>query len=348
MNTIIITNTTNTNIPQNLNVVQFMHPGGEHILSLWEKKHSWKLWNTGGHKRKFMKAIGSVIDNEKIVKKDVPLYFWSEWEPDSVVNLTGVSSPKYLHEPVLVLNRRGLPSVTIHGEECQPTNCTDDCLNTDPFVFGDNFLYSLCQQRNKNNTPTSLQKLQIGNLILFGSCKKRSNGYVFMLDTVFVVADKRDYTAKTYKKNLNGFIPRHYDYIMGFKYRNNQTANYLCYQGANINNPIDGMYSFVPCKTSDGADVYFDRIELKDSDFANLNLPHPVISNGLTQGFRKKRYTQNEVKQIWNRIVTIIKNRGYEQGEFIQYNVYSSYASATKKNATLASSGLNTSTINNK
>ena len=57
--------------------------------------------------------------------------------------------------------------------------------NTDPWVFGNSFLYSNCKQLTPRGNPSALQGLSRGSLVLFGS----STGGRFVIDTVFVVAE---------------------------------------------------------------------------------------------------------------------------------------------------------------
>ena len=59
--------------------------------------------------------------------------------------------------------------------------------NTDPFIFGDRFLYSNCKQA----TSTRLRSLGRGSVIAFGSHTARR----WVLDTVMVVAGSVDYCA---------------------------------------------------------------------------------------------------------------------------------------------------------
>ena len=102
---------------------------------------------------------------------DGEFLLWGEWEPPSKVEeskASGPSYPQYLHRPFLE------PRTEFAGHQ-----------NTDPFVFGDEFLYTGCQQwRGKpHGNPVQLRYLLPGSLILFGSCA----GDRFLLDTVFVV-----------------------------------------------------------------------------------------------------------------------------------------------------------------
>src|SRR6266508_398552 len=106
-------------------VVQFMHPGAEHGGPV-----GIKAWNSGAHRRKFLRLNGKYIEAIGAVPRSDELVFWSEWEPEShverVVNAVG-GGPRWIHRPFYVrpVSYRGLQ-------------------NTDPFVFGDCFFYTLC------------------------------------------------------------------------------------------------------------------------------------------------------------------------------------------------------------
>ena len=101
--------------------------------------------------------------------------FWGEWEPESEgepIASTGPDGPRWIHRPYYV----------------RPTSYPGDLQNTDPFVFGDRFLYTLCRQTKPisgHARPTFLRDLAPGSLILFGSLK----GGDFVLDTALVVAE---------------------------------------------------------------------------------------------------------------------------------------------------------------
>jgi len=106
--------------------VQFPHPGSEH-----EPGGTWMDWNRRDHARKFLKAGGRyVLDG---AAAHGPVVFWGEWEPQSRVLETFPKPrpgyPRYLHEPYWMVPR--------HRTLLQ---------NTDPLVFGKQFLYSNCRQ----------------------------------------------------------------------------------------------------------------------------------------------------------------------------------------------------------
>jgi hypothetical protein len=107
-------------------VVQFPHPGPE-----YNPKNSQRMaWNTEAHARKFLRSPGRYRDQDGVLREG-DLVFWGEWEPPSRVVERWPRAgklPRFLHEPVW-----GSPGRT------RPRQ------NTDPWVFGDAFLYSNCK-----------------------------------------------------------------------------------------------------------------------------------------------------------------------------------------------------------
>ena len=129
-------------------LVQFTHPGKEHepddgLLKRWNKRPR-------PHKRKFLKQNGRYLAGGKVAEGKV--LFWGEWEPESTVERKIdepiLRGPRFIYEPYYVVPR------SYNGLE-----------NTDPFVFGEQFHYTVCKQR----TFTQLRHLLPGSVILFGS-----------------------------------------------------------------------------------------------------------------------------------------------------------------------------------
>ena len=94
-------------------IVQFTHPGGEHTLNRQEEKNYIKEWNYGGHKRKFLKAVGQCVKEDGSLTPKKELLFWGEWEPTSKVKpVSGTEGtalmPKYVHEPFLQRSKGSL------------------------------------------------------------------------------------------------------------------------------------------------------------------------------------------------------------------------------------------------
>ena len=109
------------------------------------------------------------------------LGFWGEWEAEADdVSIVGGTTP--------------LPTSIFTPYYYQyPSSCVG-VQNTDPFVFGNCFVYSCCKQfRPRSGHLTGLAKLDRGSVVLFGS---QLHGR-FVLDTVFVVSHWTDYDVGT-------------------------------------------------------------------------------------------------------------------------------------------------------
>ena len=124
--------------------------------------------------------------------------------------------------------------------------------NTDPFVFGDEFLYTSCQQwrRKPHAYPVQLRYLLPGSIVLFGSC----SGDRFLLDTVFVVHDFIDHDRGDYRAVLRGTVPDAYWTVTLEPWYSGPAdgRSFRLYRGANPANPVNGMFSFFPCRRADG------------------------------------------------------------------------------------------------
>ena len=108
--------------------VQFIHPGAEHGI-----QGRVKPWNTGEHRRKFLRLRGSYVEARDAAPKTEELVFWGEWEAESAgepITNPVPGGPHWIHQPFYV----------------RPASYPGKLQNTDPFVFGDRFLYTLCRQ----------------------------------------------------------------------------------------------------------------------------------------------------------------------------------------------------------
>ena len=188
--------------------VQFVHPGGEH-----EPDHDYcKHWNFAKHRRKFLRTDGGYRSGQASPTRRGEIVFWGEWEPESQVSSFTAPlthGPRFLHEPY-------------YSKSTQP-----DGQNTDPFVFGRNFLYTECRQHTAKG-PTQLRYLTQGSVVLFGSCLERS---FFALDTVFVVDDHVEHDATNYKSRLKGIVSEIYKMATIDRYTTNKirTSTIIAY-----------------------------------------------------------------------------------------------------------------------
>ncbi len=268
-----------------IRLVQFIHPGGEHEPDDGNEKH----WNTGEHRRKFLQSRGQYISGDMpghVAQDD--LVFWGEWEAESSVVKTIKSpldyGPRYIYKPY-------------YG--AVPTTWAQ---NTDPFVFGDVFLYSNCKQATKRGL-TQLAMLSRGSVILFGSCIARSH---FVIDTVFVVDWWMKFYPPNYKSELAGHVPKTFEDVTLSRIAHHTSTPFTLYFGATYNRRVGGMFSFFPCLPQSRCKRGFAR--------PIVELPGQ-ITNNLTQG--KKMTVQPELADIeacWSAVVRQVMDKGLALG----------------------------------
>ncbi len=280
--------------------VQFLHPGGEHQPN----EDGLIAWNTGAHRRKFLKTKGAVIDAERIVDEEI--VFWGEWEPPSRL-IRSIPSPlphgpRNVFEPYL--------------ERPQAYDGPALLQNTDPFVFGPHFHYTGCQQRTKRG-PTRLRYLERGSLVLFGSCVERR---MFALDTVFVVGSWIDHDRLTFTDAIldhvhptyvaTTFSPWYRADMMAHDPSRVQTETSLpsfrLYCGASPGEPVEGMYSFFPCQQYAQSPFGFER--------PIVSLPG-VVNPQKTQGYKLTPLNRCiDVSGVWQAVVDQVLNQGCRLG----------------------------------
>jgi len=226
--------------------VQFPHPGAEHRTALGEMP-----WNVGRHRRKFLCSPGRYVDVDGQARAG-NLVFWGEWEPPSRVERRWRPEgrlPRALHAPFW---RRSV------GDGLRQ--------NTDPWVWGERMLYSNCKQTvGPELRATSMQRLAPGSVICFGS----TIAGAFCVDTVFVVASAEPWVADR-SDDL--------DASDAFKVCTGQSLvssargaqmRLTLYRSATFDDPVEGMFSFVPARLADGADARFARPVVRLSGLIN-------------------------------------------------------------------------------
>lgn len=211
--------------------VQFPHPGAEHKLPADGRD---KPWNVGDHARKFLISHGSYVDSDLRPRED-ELVFWGEWEAPSRVERRWNKSgrlPGALHRPYWIA-----PASTSFRQ------------NTDPWVFGPTMHYSNCRQ------TSSMQRLTTGSIICFGS----SIDSEFCVDTVFVVASSDPWTPARagHVKAEPAFITCTAESLATSPRDANRS--YMLYRGASLEQPVHGMFSFVPARLARSTSVRFRR-----------------------------------------------------------------------------------------
>ena len=271
------------------------------------------------HARKYLITSGHYINKDEELIKDKEIGFWGEWEAPSkfIKNSDNtVFEPKYFHYPVK-LDKKDNPY----------------CINTDPCVFGSNFVYSNCRQNTTVARNTQLKNLEPGDMIIFGGFKKKNNKFVLLIDTVFVVK----YMAQDFKnhskvsknfRDINIYkndsyikveIPSWYNYLTSSSI--STTLTYTLYLGANYEDKFnDKLYSFFPCKPYEGNnDVGFNRVES-----IPIELDHPIfVNNGINLNPDRKRgfeyriiptSNDDQIYNLWNDIRNYIFDQGLQLG----------------------------------
>lgn len=259
----------------------------------------------------------TVIDGYNIAHLGQKITFVGEWECCSLVLNTrnGNKAPfNKTHEPIYTPHDAYIP-----------------CLNTDPYVFGEEFYYVYCKL-----TKTMFNKIQVGDIVIFGSYTLNNQKVGNMkIDTVLVVGEKitlanircsrysqcyKDVTlSKLNPNNVNGII-------IGKMY--NPSLDYAS------NEP----FSFVPCRRDDNGvmtPLIINR-RLKIRELKGKPFPigqkggHVVVSN---------------IRSAFDAIVNAIRNANYELGVFLPepvLNNNSTIATAAAKYTPLTKSARNT------
>jgi hypothetical protein len=248
-------------------------------------------WNTRpGHKRKYLVCPGKTVDVSGATTGDGELLFWGEWEPPSriVHRWTRTAElPTVVHEP--------------YWMSPGPPGCRQ---NTDPWVFGREFLYSNCKQTSHTGGATALQQLPTGSVILFGSTLAGR----FVLDTVFVVAETVCRWTPAEDPQVGSPAFRECTIRSLASDTPHATSTFTLYRGATPEQAVDGMFSWVPCQPrSDGGWPRFMR--------PTIVLPSVVnpASQQSPSGAKIPR-PADEVRQMWGAVVAQTEMQGLKLG----------------------------------
>ena len=217
--------------------VQFPHPGAEH-----HPAGPVMGWNLADHRRKFLICAGRYLDADDRVQ-EAELMFWGEWEPPSAIHARWPPDdhlPRALHRPYWA----------------EPTR-DGFRQNTDPWVFGDRMLYSNCKQTTRaGRHPTAMQKLTRGSVVCFGSAV----GGQFCADTVLVVASaERWIPGEVQDLGAGNAFQACTAAAVATGSCGYAQASLTLYRGATIDDPVDGMYSFVPARPAGAPRPRFAR-----------------------------------------------------------------------------------------
>lgn len=248
--------------------VQFPHPGGEH-----NPRADRMPWNTGDHGRKFLVAPGRYVDSDGRVREG-EVVFWGEWEPPSRVERRWPASgqlPRALHRPYW-----GSPKSSRFRQ------------NTDPWVFGGRMLYSNCRQSTAQGRRSSMQQLTRGSVICFGS----TIGGVSCVDTVLVVASAQRWVpASAAGLDVDDAFKTCTAHSIMTKEEDRNLPLSL-YRGATFDDPVEGMFSFVPARRADADDPRFARPQVEMPGLINP-------SNSRAAWGSRRALTVERVREAW-------------------------------------------------
>ena len=272
-------------------LIQFPHPGGEHSRTSGKK---WSTWDRR-HARKFMQFHGQWIDqDERGLEGD--LWAWGEWEPES--KLVTEFRPS---------GADGFPSHVWRPYYIVPKGGYERLHNTDPFIFGECFLYSNCNQRG------GLKELDRGSVIVFGS--KRGE---WVLDTVLVVADIRKYKAAEALTALADRAPQAFLDVSGGPLADHGAdEEFVLYRGATPSNPVNDMYSFFPAQPA-GTFAGFRRPPITvPPDYSNY---FSERNGSYPKGYRwdLPDLTLDELRGLWDSLVAQVREAGLVLGTYAE------------------------------
>ena len=272
-------------------VVQFVHPGFEYTAGKYVGPKSLRYgvmrWKEGRsvHDRKFMWTQGSALDPETATNhEDVPLTLWGEWEGPSVY--WRVDSP-------------GKPLASIVHSPFRPEEVpTSSVQNTDPMVFGDNFIYSNCRQHRH----PKLRSLPPGSIILFGRLADPTTNPSFSLDTCFVVDEVRRLPAIPFGTEEYGSDLLN-DTALCPLFTEDLRGDLGVHFGRSRE---DGeLFSFFPAQISEDKPSLFARPQLRPTGALT-----EVISPG-TQGVNMTHdLSESERDAIWKEVVKQVAEQG--------------------------------------
>ncbi len=287
--------------------VQFPHPGAEQRPAAGGGRG----WNTlaASHARKFMQLSGEWTGSDGSTASG-DLWAWGEWEPQShLLRRLGGS------------RERGYPQYLWHQYYEVPKGGCGGLHNTDPFIFGDRFLYSNCKQTSR----TRLRSLGRGSMIAFGSYK----AHRWVLDTVMVVAGSVDYLPLRARSELVGLVSEAFvDVTAGPLEDNRQDTScgpapvrrsgcggavggdadvkLRLYWGATPEDPVGGMFSFFPAMPA-GRARGFPRPGIK--------LPSWCFTESLRQGHKQAcGLSEESMKPLWDSLVAQVYDAGLVLG----------------------------------
>ncbi|MCY3874593.1 MAG: hypothetical protein OXF88_09900 [Rhodobacteraceae bacterium] len=143
------------------------------------------------------------------------------------------------------------------------------------------------------------------------------NERMWVLDTVFVVADSIRYDPLNPREALDGKVPESFLNVTGgplaedpqLKERTNtgESQEFRLYRGAMLNDPVDGMFSFFPA-ISAGGDASFPRpVVFLDDRYFNPGSWQAPKGAG-------RHLTRGTIRDLWDSLVVQVREAGLALG----------------------------------
>ncbi|WP_027633342.1 hypothetical protein [Clostridium hydrogeniformans] len=314
-------------------LILFFHPADERKPEKDQTIYKWA--KDVRHSRKYVVSNGKLLSSIDDEIKECNFGFWTEWEAISRFEEINNASenkkgfPERRHYPIKPLSE-GCNSISSEGNG----SCKTGYLNTDPCVLGNMFLYSNCQQDNNVKKCKILKDLEPGGIILFGSGKQSNEKNIydkFICDTIFVTKYKiENLSSETFEDFYNDTIQKlkeqkapdrtlerftrlsKWYYTLTIESLKNKNKYYTLYIGATIDDRIDNIYSYVPCKEIEdlNSDIGFERPDLSrvlKNYFTNVKNNNGGFGNQ-TINYKNDVDDIEDIEEVWNKIKECIIN----------------------------------------
>ena len=259
------------------------HPDGEPSYSRGPIEGITIPWNTTKtHKRKFIKRDGKYLDESGKEIED-KLFFWGEYEPDSVATVISTTKPQAVHTTLCPV-RTLLP---------MPNNAA----NTDPYVYG--CFRNICCRRRWNSN------YQPGDILVFGTMDIKTNS--IEVDTIIVVKEivPVSYLSPTDEYYLAAVMPmkkQKETFVEGMMYSSDSK-----------------YFSFVPCLPA-GTLTDTDATRIYKKPIINLTPFGTVVRQSAFGKVCKNVPIKSaaEYRKYWSMITSAVYKSGLELGIYIQ------------------------------
>lgn len=248
------------------------------------------LWNRSApHHRKLLSSTeATVIDAGNNVLRCQDITFIGEWECCSSFVQCGQKSPfNLIHTPIY----------SKHDASIR------DCMNTDPYVFGEEFKWICCKQ------PKGKSRIHIGDIVIFGSYTLLNRKVDKMIIDTVLVVDKvigvEDFDPKHFSKCYNDVTICHtnttwsgFYIVLGKMYDTSKSYE------ENV------PFSFVPCRCID--DGLMDKLIL-DRHRPIKELAGEPLRIGQNGG----HLDIDDNLDAWDVVTRLVRSNGCELGVFI-------------------------------